>query len=293
MNSSSDTGKTAHARTQFAWISVLLLFVSLIAPIAQAPIIGTINVFGLGGTAYWLLGLAVAAGAAALAKLYRLLLVPGLLVIAIALFYMYLLERAKADLVRSTAGDGVGALIATLASASVHIQWGLPLLMLSGVTLIVAGMLRNDANSFWELIEVNQIQFIEGAVGLTVLLFTVAALPSMLRHELPRNSLNANEELARRVTAAIVNNNMRPVEEDFGVTLRPELENATKVGRLSQDLNELGAFRSITEDTPTGAAPPYHHFQVRFERGTWLEDITYDAKGKIFSFHVHAPAQQL
>lgn len=292
MIGSSDTAKTARARTQFAWISVLLLFISLIAPIAQAPIIGTINVFGLGGTAYWLLGLAVAAGAAALAKLYRLLLVPGLLVIAIALFYMYLLERAKADLVRSTAGDGLGALIGAVASASVHVQWGLPLLMLSGVALIVAGMLRNDANSLWELVEVNRIQFIEGAIGLTVLLFAVAALPSMLRYESPRNSLNANEELARRVTAAIVNNNMKPVEQDFGVTLRPELRNAAKVAVLSQDLNELGAFRSITEDTPTSAAPRYHHFQVRFERGTWEEDITYDPEGKISSFHVHAPPQQ-
>jgi hypothetical protein len=104
---------------------------------------------------------------------------------------------------------------------------------------------------------------------------------------------NPREQLATRVTIAIVNNDMRPVEKEFNAVVRPKLENRAKVGQLSQDLTELGKLKKIKEDTPSGAEPRYHHFQAQFEKGTWEEDMTFDADGKIASFHVHAPAANL
>jgi len=104
---------------------------------------------------------------------------------------------------------------------------------------------------------------------------------------------NPNERLATRVTIAIVNNDMRPVENDFNAIPREQLKNRPKVALLSQDLNELGKLKKIKEDTPGTAAVRYHHFLAEFEKGTWEEDLTYDTAGKISTFHVHAPAANL
>jgi len=108
-----------------------------------------------------------------------------------------------------------------------------------------------------------------------------------------RPHANPNEQLATRVTVAIVNNDMRPVEKDFNAEARGQLENRARVGRLSQDLNELGKLKAIKEDTQQGAAAGAHHFQAQFEKGTWEEDLTFDADGKIAHFHVHAPPVKL
>lgn len=104
---------------------------------------------------------------------------------------------------------------------------------------------------------------------------------------------NPSERLATRVTVAIVNNDMRPVENDFNAIPREQLKNRAKVGMLSTDLNELGKLKAIKEDTPSTAATGYHHFAAQFEKGTWEEDMTYDSVGKIRSFHVHAPAANI
>jgi hypothetical protein len=108
---------------------------------------------------------------------------------------------------------------------------------------------------------------------------------------MPRQS--ASERLATRVTTAIVNNDMKPVADDFNAIPREQLSNRAKVGLLSQDLNELGKFKAVKEDTPAGSPALYHHFKAQFEKGTWEEDLTYDSAGKIRSFHVHAPAANL
>lgn len=104
---------------------------------------------------------------------------------------------------------------------------------------------------------------------------------------------NPNERLATRVTVAIINNDMRPVANDFNAIPREQLKNRAKVALLSQDLNDLGKLKGVKEDTKGNAAPRYHHFEAEFEKGTWEEDLTYDTAGKIGSFHVHAPAADL
>jgi len=105
--------------------------------------------------------------------------------------------------------------------------------------------------------------------------------------------LNKHEALALRVTQAIVHNDMTPVANDFSPTTRVKLSNHLTVARLSDDLNGLGKLKSLREDTPAASPAGFHHFQVQFEKATWLEDITYDADGKILGFHVRAPAAQL
>jgi len=100
---------------------------------------------------------------------------------------------------------------------------------------------------------------------------------------------NNAERLATNVTQAIEKNDMRPVESEFNAIPRAQLENRAKVGRLSDDLHALGALKSIKEDTPKDGRPGYHHFQAQFEKGTWVEDLTLDADGKISAFHVHDP----
>jgi hypothetical protein len=101
---------------------------------------------------------------------------------------------------------------------------------------------------------------------------------------------NPNERLATRVTAAIVNNDMHPVEAVFVPANKAKLEDRMLVGRLSQDLNELGKLKRIKEDTPQNSAAGYHHFQAEFSKGTWEEDMTTGSDGKIVTFHVHAPS---
>ncbi len=93
--------------------------------------------------------------------------------------------------------------------------------------------------------------------------------------------------LADKVTRAVIANNMRPVEPEFNAIVRPELENRQAVGRLSDQLNELGAFHGVKETTPFGTFPGKHTFDARFAKATWVEDMTIDRDGKIASFRIH------
>ena len=101
---------------------------------------------------------------------------------------------------------------------------------------------------------------------------------------------NHNERLADRVTSAIVANDMRPVSKEFNAIVRPKLEDRASVGRLSDELNALGAFKGAHETTPHEAPAGKHTFSARFEKATWVEDMTLDQDGKIASFHVHRPS---
>jgi len=97
---------------------------------------------------------------------------------------------------------------------------------------------------------------------------------------------NRYEHLADRVTTAIANNNMKPVEGEFNALRRPQLEDRGKVGRLSDFVNAEGAFKGVKEDTPAGSQAGYHHFIAHFAKGDLAEDLTVDADGKIADFHV-------
>jgi hypothetical protein len=177
----------------FAWLGVALLFVSLVVPVAQAPIIGSMNVFGFqDGTAYWFLGLAILAALATFAKYYRLLVIPGVLIVGMTLLYAYHLEETKAELVSKLQG-GILSGLAYAASASIHLQWGIALLIVAGVALVVAGMLRRDAPTIPALFHANRMQFIEGGVGVVVLFIGVAALPIIVPHSPAQAQVSSND----------------------------------------------------------------------------------------------------
>jgi hypothetical protein len=97
---------------------------------------------------------------------------------------------------------------------------------------------------------------------------------------------NANEKLADRVTQAIVNNDMKPVEKDFNALTRPKLTRGA-VGRLSDQLNGLGKFQRTHETTPKDQTGGKHTFDAVFDKATWHEDLTLDEDGKIAAFYVH------
>jgi hypothetical protein len=111
----------------------------------------------------------------------------------------------------------------------------------------------------------------------------------LILYTLFRPHQNANEVLATRVTKAIVANDMKPVEPIFNAADREKLENRVLVARLSQDLNDLGKFNSVQEDTPNPSPTGYHFFKAKFEKGTWVEEMHFDSEGKIVVFRVHAP----
>jgi hypothetical protein len=100
----------------------------------------------------------------------------------------------------------------------------------------------------------------------------------------PRESHAAH--LAVVVTQALANNDMRPVAPSFNAIPRAELSNHAKVGRLSDFVNAEGAFKGVTEDTPSGSPAGFHHFTAHFDKGDLTETLTLDADGKIAKFNV-------
>lgn len=97
---------------------------------------------------------------------------------------------------------------------------------------------------------------------------------------------NANEKLAARVTQAIVDNDVKPVEKDFNALTRPKLTRGA-VGRLSDQLNALGKFERVHETTPKDASGGRHTFDAVFDKAAWREEMTLDEDGKIAAFYIH------
>ena len=176
------------ARVLFTWLSVALLFVALVVPVAQAPFVGSITIFSLqDGTAYWFLGFAVIAALATFAKYYRLLVVPGLLVIGTTLFYVYHFEETKAELAASMQGNIFSGL-ASAASAAIQLQWGVALLIVAGAALIVASIARRDAPTLPQYLAANRLQFVEGGIAVAVVFLGIAVLP----HAVPQPAVQTS-----------------------------------------------------------------------------------------------------
>jgi hypothetical protein len=95
--------------------------------------------------------------------------------------------------------------------------------------------------------------------------------------------------IADDVTQAIANNNMAPVADEFNAIRRPELADRGKVGRLSDMVIALGAFKGSTEITPAGSPPGFHEFTETFANGTLDEKYELDSDGKIVKFHIGPP----
>ncbi len=109
-------------------------------------------------------------------------------------------------------------------------------------------------------------------------------------YKLFHHHYNSYEATANAVTVAIERNDMTPVLHKFNAIRLPELEDRGKVGRLSQFLVPLGAFKGSKEITPAGSEAGLHEFTETFANGTAFEKYTLDSDGKIVRFHIGPPS---
>jgi hypothetical protein len=121
-------------------------------------------------------------------------------------------------------------------------------------------------------------------VGVVVLLAIV-----LIGYKLFHHHRNQYESTADAVTVAIANNNMTPVLHKFNAIRLPELEDRARVGRLSNLIVPLGAFKGSKEITPAGSDAGFHEFTETFAGGTLDEKYELDADGKIVKFHIGPP----
>lgn len=98
---------------------------------------------------------------------------------------------------------------------------------------------------------------------------------------------NRNEREAERITRAVVDNDLKPVENDIakGVAIT-----RVKVAEWSDELNSQGKLLSLKEtklDCPAG----WHCFDVRFEKHHYIERMRFDENGKVVNWNFHMAQQ--
>lgn len=98
---------------------------------------------------------------------------------------------------------------------------------------------------------------------------------------------SGNEREADRMTRAVINNDLRPVENDIakGITIA-----RVKVAEWSDELNEQGKLISVKETT-AGCDPGWHCFDVRFEKHRYLERMRFDENHKVVDWQFHMTQQ--
>jgi hypothetical protein len=99
---------------------------------------------------------------------------------------------------------------------------------------------------------------------------------------------NRNEREADRITRAVVNNDLRPVENDIakGVTIT-----RVQVAQWSDELNSQGKLLSVKE-TPSDCAAGWHCFVVKFQKHAYVERLRFDENGKVVNWNFHMVQQQ-
>jgi hypothetical protein len=98
---------------------------------------------------------------------------------------------------------------------------------------------------------------------------------------------NTYEREADRITHAVLNNNLGPVQDDIAKGIDVS---RVQVAQWSDELNEQGKLLSIKEVT-TGCDPGWHCFDVKFEKHEYVERMRFDESGKVVDWRFHmAPA---
>ena len=99
---------------------------------------------------------------------------------------------------------------------------------------------------------------------------------------------NKNEREADRITRAVINDDLRPVQGDIakGVTI-PRI----KVAEWSDELSAQGKLQSIKEVTE-GCDPGWHCFNVKFDKHMYVEHLQFDENGKVLKWNFHMLAAQ-
>jgi hypothetical protein len=98
---------------------------------------------------------------------------------------------------------------------------------------------------------------------------------------------NRNEREADRITRAVIDNDLRPVQDDLakGVAIT-----RVQVAEWSDELNAQGKLLSVKETT-TGCTPGWHCFDVKFEKHAYVERMRYDENGKVVDWRFHMAPQ--
>jgi hypothetical protein len=94
---------------------------------------------------------------------------------------------------------------------------------------------------------------------------------------------NRDEREADRMTHAVINNDLRPVEDDIapGINIT-----RVKVAEWSDELNEQGKLLSVKETT-TGCTAGWHCFDVKFEKNVYHERMRFDENHKVVDWQFH------
>ncbi len=117
-------------------------------------------------------------------------------------------------------------------------------------------------------------------VRAALLLLTVAALAGC-------SFQNGNEREAGRVTQAVINNDLKPVENDIakGVAIT-----RVQVAQWSDELNSQGKLLSVKETT-AGCRPGWHCFDVKFAKRAYVERMRFDENHKVVDWNFHMAQQ--
>lgn len=100
---------------------------------------------------------------------------------------------------------------------------------------------------------------------------------------------NRNEREADRITRAVIDNNLKPVEGDIAPGIAVT---RVKLAEWSDELNAQGKLISVKEFTQ-GCAPGWHCFNAKFQKHDYIERMRLDEHGKVVDWNFHmAPAAQ-
>jgi len=97
---------------------------------------------------------------------------------------------------------------------------------------------------------------------------------------------NKYERQAQSVTQAVINNDLRPVQNEIapGVAIT-----RVQIAEWSDQLNAQGKLKSVVE-TKTNCAVGLHCFIVTLTKGTDIEQMRLDENGKIVGWRFHPQA---
>lgn len=98
---------------------------------------------------------------------------------------------------------------------------------------------------------------------------------------------NRYEREASRITQAVMNGNLQPVNRDIATGINVS---RAKVAQWSDELNAQGKLLSVKEVT-AGCAPGWHCFDVRFSKRTYVERMRFDDRGKVVDWQFHMAPQ--
>ena len=101
---------------------------------------------------------------------------------------------------------------------------------------------------------------------------------------------NQYEKIAHELTAAVQNNDYNAVAKLENAQTAADMGRG-RLGKAADVLGPLGKIKRVHENTPAGAPPRVHEFDVTFDGGATHERIQFDPDNKVFGFKYDPPAK--